>query len=169
VWVEQCTQIIEALGSAFTDPLVLVPHVTVPGSSDHLLSSTVMERLRRSRTISGRTLLLDDKYSAAELKYIIGHLRILVGARMHALVAALSAGTPVLGISYSTKTIGLLRDMFGNDEYHLPADTLTPQAVATRVRSILASERQIRASLGAALPTLRARARYAVGVFCALW
>lgn len=60
-----------------------------------------------------------------QLKYIISQCRFFVGARTHATIAAYSTYVPTLVVGYSTKSIGIARDLFGTDEnYVIPVQKL---------------------------------------------
>lgn len=51
--------------------------------------------------------IVDEEYSANELKWFISKMDFFIGARMHACIAAFSTGVPFVGLSYSRKFEGL--------------------------------------------------------------
>lgn len=65
---------------------------------------------------SGRVILVENNYTAPQLKYIISQCRMFIGARTHATIAAYSTAVPTLVIGYSVKAKGIAKDLFGNSE-----------------------------------------------------
>ncbi len=100
-----------ALAAAFTAvpgvEVHLVPHVMAPGlPSDD--DGAAADRLRAEFPALVRH---PDFASPVAAKSFIAGLDFLVGARMHATIAAYSAGVPVVPISYSRKFEGLYRGL----------------------------------------------------------
>lgn len=86
----------------------LIPHVAVPGAAGDLAvvdddQSIVADILARHPAVRAAGPFAD---SIAAKSHISG-LDFLVGARMHACIAAFSAGVPVVPIAYSRKFNGL--------------------------------------------------------------
>lgn len=97
--------------------VVLVPHVLaphMPEDDDGAASATL-------RAEFPRLLVADQFKSPTEAKSFIAHLDLLIGSRMHATIAALSSGVPVLPLGYSDKFTGL----FGGLDYPWLADLRT--------------------------------------------
>lgn len=95
--------------------IALIPHVVYPedpGNNDLLDIQKLMELLPKS----DRIMVLNGKYNCCQLKSLISKCRFFVGARTHATIAAYSTGVPTLVVGYSTKSIGIARDLFGTDE-----------------------------------------------------
>jgi polysaccharide pyruvyl transferase WcaK-like protein len=105
----------------------LVPHVIAPmmPSDD---DAAAADRLHAEFP---QLLRHPDFASPSAAKSFISGLDFLVGARMHATIAAYSAGVPVVPISYSRKFEGL----FGGLDYPwmVPAKGLTTQAAAAYI------------------------------------
>ncbi len=100
-----------ALAAAFTKmpgvEVHLVPHVMAPGlPSDD--DGAAADRLQAEFPALVRH---PDFASPVAAKSFIAGLDFLVGARMHATIAAYSAGVPVVPISYSRKFEGLYRGL----------------------------------------------------------
>jgi polysaccharide pyruvyl transferase WcaK-like protein len=89
-------------------PVVLIPHVFSenPGADDLFACREAQELLR---DLGGKVYLIEQNYSSPEIKAIIAQCEFFIGARMHACIAALSTGTPVVPISYSHKFAGILQ------------------------------------------------------------
>ena len=109
---------------------------------------TVLRRLYEDFERDPRLILVED-HAAPELKYIISHCRMFVGARTHATIAAYSSCVPTLVVGYSVKARGIARDLFGTEEnYVLPVQQLSePDQLVLRYKYLAANENQIRTHL----------------------
>ncbi len=58
---------------------------------------------------------VEDEYSPAQLKGIIGQCDFFAGSRLHACIAALSQGIPTVGIAYSDKFAGVFAAVGATD------------------------------------------------------
>ena len=92
--------------------IVLIPHVIIRGNSDF----DTMLPLYNEFKDTGRIRILDDTYTASELKGFISRCRMFVGARTHAIIAAYSTFVPTLAVGYSVKARGIAKDIFGSGE-----------------------------------------------------
>lgn len=133
--------------------IALIPHVVWASNDDR----TVLRRLYEDFNRESRLILVED-HTAPELKYIISHCRMFVGARTHATIAAYSSCVPTLVVGYSVKARGIARDLFGTeDNYVLPVQQLACEDQLTNsFRWISRHEEQIRQHLERILPSYRA-------------
>ena len=136
--------------------VALVPHVvfpTDPGNNDILNSRELMTLLPQS----DRIFLLDGKYNCSQLKSLISKCRFFVGARTHATIAAYSTGVPTLVVGYSTKSIGIARDLFGTEEgYVCSVQNMTnDHMLLDAFRNICQQETELRQHLTQFIPEYR--------------
>jgi polysaccharide pyruvyl transferase WcaK-like protein len=97
--------------------VVLVPHVLaphMPEDDDRAASATLTAEFPR-------LMVAAPFKSPVQAKSFIAQLDLLIGSRMHATIAALSSGVPVLPLGYSDKFTGL----FGGLNYPWLADLRT--------------------------------------------
>lgn len=134
--------------------IALIPHVVWASNDDR----TVLKKLYEEFGCNERLILVED-HTAPELKYIISHCRLFVGARTHATIAAYSSCVPTLVVGYSVKARGIARDLFGTEEgYVLPVQSLKdPMELTNAFRELLKREDADRAHLKAFLPDYRKR------------
>lgn len=100
--------------------IALIPHVVWSDNDDR----EVLYKLYEDIGKNNRVVLVED-HTAPELKYIISHCKIFVGARTHATIAAYSSCVPTLVVGYSVKARGIAKDIFGTEEkYVLPVQEL---------------------------------------------
>lgn len=85
--------------------IALVPHVVVSVDNDF----EVLSKFHIAEP--NRVVLVSDKLSAKQYKYIISKANCCIAARTHAAIAAYSSGVPVLAVSYSTKSRGIANDL----------------------------------------------------------
>lgn len=139
--------------------IALIPHVVWASNDDR----TVLRQLYVDFDRAPRLILVED-HTAPELKYIISHCRICIGARTHATIAAYSSCVPTLVVGYSVKARGIARDLFGTEEsYVLPVQQLSDSDQLTHAFDwIVRHEDQIREHLKQVLPAYRAASRDAI-------
>ncbi|MEG6508892.1 polysaccharide pyruvyl transferase family protein [Methyloligella sp. 2.7D] len=92
---------------------ILIPHVqNIAIEANDLFACTeVLRQLEHPE----RNLVLSLPLSASEFKGIVALCDVLVGARTHATIAALSQGVPAVAIGYSRKSFAIFRDYYGED------------------------------------------------------
>ncbi len=92
--------------------------------------------------------------SASDAKSFISGLDFMVGARMHATIAAFSSGVPVVPISYSRKFEGLFGAMgYG---WLVNARGMDTDAALARILDALDRRDELKADIAAATPTIKA-------------
>lgn len=114
-------EIVEWIMSTSTNQLILVPHVFNPHLQQMARAEGLYEypELELNQQLAAkfrgrwgnRIQIVDQAYSAPELKWIIGQCDLFIGARMHACIAALSQAVPTVILAYSKKasaTLGVL-------------------------------------------------------------
>ncbi|WP_026506837.1 polysaccharide pyruvyl transferase family protein [Butyrivibrio sp. MC2013] len=112
--------LIEYLIENTDSAIALIPHVVWDRSNDMI----PLEKLYNRFYDTGRVILLGD-HTAPELKGYIRRLKLFIGARTHATIAAYSSCVPTLVIGYSVKARGIARDLFGREkDYVLPVQEL---------------------------------------------
>ncbi len=151
--------LVRGLVQATGRPALLVPHVfsNIPGLGDLAACRAVKELLS---DLGDGVVVLDREYSAPELKAIIGGCEFFVGARMHACIAALSTGTPLVPISYSHKFAGLL-DRFRIGEWLVDPRVIGQKQAVDLVLSGYAHREAIKDRITAELPAVKADAMQA--------
>jgi colanic acid/amylovoran biosynthesis protein len=151
LWLQRCVELVHAIRSATSLPVLLIPHVTSPSSDDHAL-------LERVAAAAGGCACAGSSLTAPETKWIISKCCMFAGARTHATIAAMSMGVPTLSFAYSAKALGLNQDMFGSLDYCIPAPELTSEAVEQRMRSLMINAAAIRLNLSQAGAAMRNKA-----------
>jgi polysaccharide pyruvyl transferase WcaK-like protein len=151
-WVVRCVEIVRRVAETAGRPVLLIPHVTCAGNDDHALLGEVARRCAAARV---PVACVGGGLSAPELKWIIARCATFLGARTHGTIAAMSAMVPTISLAYSRKARGLNQEMFGCQDYCIPAGDLLPDEVARRVQLVLGRGEAIRRHLAGKLPAVR--------------
>lgn len=111
-------QILEWAMSIPNARVLLVPHVFnkashLPNKPDDLgefPELQLAQELKEQACVrwGPRVDFVDQAYSAAQLKWIIGHCDFFIGARMHACIGAISQAVPTVTLAYSKKAAGVM-------------------------------------------------------------
>lgn len=138
--------------------VALIPHVVWSYNDDR----EPLRQLYEPFMDTGRVVLLGDA-DCRVLKGYIARLRLFVGARTHATIAAYSSGVPTLVVGYSVKARGIARDLFGTEEnYVLPVQSLRgEQDLTGAFHWLMEREEETRIHLRMTLPDYIARAQEA--------
>lgn len=131
--------------------VALIPHVVQRENDDRLL----LNKLYNDPNINDKKrICLVDDCNCMQLKNIISNLRLFIGARTHATIAAYSTIVPTLVVGYSTKAIGIARDLFGTDEnYVCPVQSLSDSMQLVKAFQWLDTHQEdIRQQLSAKIP-----------------
>jgi len=133
--------------------ILLIPHVFGQDTeSDTSACRQIHEELKNE--YPGRLGLLRGQYNQHEIKYVIGKCDFLIGARMHACIAAVSQGVPAVCVAYSDKFTGVMGAM-GIDSIVADARKLDQQELLTFIENSLEDRAAIRERLRQRLPELQ--------------
>jgi colanic acid/amylovoran biosynthesis protein len=138
--------------------VLLVPHVyfgpedDAAGESDMFSCIQIYEKFQAK--YPGRIGLASGRYTANELKYVIGTCDYFIGSRMHACIGALSQCIPSVAISYSDKFIGVM-EAIGLPEIVADPRKMTPQDILGIVNKTFDDRARLRKHLSLAIPELR--------------
>ena len=133
--------------------ICFIPHVyDFPKGNEDI---AVLSFLQKNYADEPRIDFLKEDLSCTQIKYVISQCRFFVGARTHSIIAAYSSAVPALALSYSIKSLGIAKDLFGTHEGYVlsKADMQREDALKeTFVRNILQNEAQIRRTYSEILP-----------------
>jgi len=131
LWVEIVMHLLQ-----YTEAhLVLLPHTVGPGpeNDDRVMCREIFGHLKDTQ---GRVTLVDNEYSPAELKRIMKCCQFVLSERAHALIGALTAGTPgmALTVQEDARMHDIVEGMFNMKAF----DLNTPDI--TEMKNVLSSE-----------------------------
>lgn len=132
--------------------VLLLGHVTGPSAEkdDRLVAKKIKRHMQHTKHV----FALNGNYSPGELKGIISKCDIFMGSRMHSNIAALSSGVPIVAISYSHKTQGIM-SLFDMDENVLDIDKLDKNSLFETLDRAYKFRSQISRKLEAKIPGVK--------------
>lgn len=74
-------------------------------ASDFRGAKSVMELMNT------KSYLLPDQLTAQEMMSALGNMKLVISMRLHTLIFAAAAGTPVMGFDYDPKVLSMLRTL----------------------------------------------------------
>ena len=130
---------------------LFIPHVT--GPADAKDDRKINAEVSASMKTQGKCVLAND-YLPSEIKGLIGLCDAMIGARMHANIAALSSEIPTVAIAYSHKTPGIM-EMLGQLDYVIGIESISPTIVQQKFETVLNNHEDIKNQLRQALIKVR--------------
>lgn len=100
---EKYKSVIAKAGDYLIDKGYEVIFIPMQHPRDYIISEEIASMMERTPKI------LQKIYSPKELISLMGKLYIMIGMRLHSLIFATIAGTPILGIEYDTKIYNFLQ------------------------------------------------------------
>ena len=131
--------------------VALITHVVWERNDDR---KPVQKLYEQFREVYGDRLCVLQDGTCQELKGDISRCRFFVGARTHATIAAYSTCVPTLVAGYSVKSVGIAKDLFGEEEnYVVDVRTLEDEQALTRhFRKLESDEEHVRELLRDRIP-----------------
>lgn len=155
-WIGRAASIITDLAQKTEMPIYLIPHVINPTSDDHKFLQRVISLIQ---TKENDITLVPPKYNAAEMKWIISHMKLFAGARTHSTIAALSSCVPTLSFAYSIKAQGINKDIYDHTDYCLNPGELKINTISNRISIMLDQNTEIRNHLREKIPRVQRAAQ----------
>jgi len=154
-WEKLTSKIISELSESTQRTIYLIPHVTRPNDDDYLFLKRALAGISHKKQ---EIVLIPPIYNASQTKWIISKMTLFAGSRTHSTIASLSSGVPTLCFAYSSKAIGINRDIFGHEEYCIGPEKCSPEIIVERVRTILQNSGQINDELRMKIPDIKNKA-----------
>ena len=133
-------------------PILLIPHVTAPHSNDHALLSEIYQKLDKDDIY-----LLPPDINAAKTKYVISK-GLVWSCSTHATIAAFSTCVPVVSLAYSIKAHGINELLFGHQDFVVPIDEYSLQAIESKILHTLERGDEVRDVLSSTMIKVKADA-----------
>ena len=127
--VKRITSIIENIAAKSGLPILLIPHVI---SSIHFNDNDLifMENIYCKLNLSTQKVTsICEPHGFLEAKRLLRKCRVVVAARMHCAINAVSEGTPTIFLTYSEKAKGMARYIYGDDRWQIPLEEIEDRLV----------------------------------------
>ncbi len=154
-YVSVMAKTIEYITDNLEATVVIVPHVIDPRKNDDRWVADDVCKLISNKS---KVISIKEDYTPEELKGIIGHCDLFIGARMHATIASTSMLVPTIGIAYSHKIYGIVGEMLGQKEYILDVKELTYESLISKIDDVWKNRETIKEQLGIKVPQVKERA-----------
>lgn len=130
--------------------VLFVPHVTGPSESkdDRRIGAEVAAAMKVPSNV------IQGDYRPEELKGLIARCSLFMGARMHANIGALSSGVPVVAMSYSHKTLGIM-SLFGQQGHVIAGEKLSAQSLKELLIGVDLQKQNVNATLKSTIRDIR--------------
>ena len=140
-FVELMAKVVDYIVEELHAVVIFIPHVTGPKKEfdDRIVAENIYKIIKNREKV---TLIRED-YTPQEMKGIIGHCDLFIGARMHACIGALSMGVPTINISYHHKSNEIMA-MFGLEENVLSGREVNYDNLISRINETWRCREEIR-------------------------
>lgn len=125
--------------------IILLPHVIKPSQPNdddlgylRIIKSMVNENIHDSIQI------LENAGGFLAVKEEIVKCNVVIAARMHCAINSIAACVPTLLISYSTKSIGMAKYVYGDEDNVVPVAQSGSDDMIVKLKNILKREHEIR-------------------------
>jgi len=143
-FIDEVRTLIRTVVADLNCPVLLVPHVLLPGQDDAQFNEEVCESLS---DLGAMLRVLPRTLGAREIKWCVARCRAVVAARTHLTIAGFSTGTPTLSLGYSMKARGINLEVYGHDRYVIDVADFGAETVATALVALLKDEVAVRQQL----------------------
>jgi len=131
--------------------ILLIPHVYTFDVDDRKAIHNVFELAQNKQNIQ----MIQNEYTAEELKGVIGMCDLFIGTRMHATIASTSMLVPTIGIAYSHKMHGIIGEMLKQKDYIINVDEIDYETLETIVYDAWRNKDKINEVLSSTIPIIR--------------
>ena len=132
--------------------IALTPHVIEAGNNDFEVLSELYKEFKNTN----RVIILPDNLTAIQYKGYIARMRLFIGARTHATIAAYSSYVPTMVLGYSVKSKGIAKDLFGQERLILEISDISNKDKLINVfNELLNEEEEIKATLQKVIPVIQ--------------
>lgn len=151
-YVKFMAKITDFVIKTFNVTVVFIPHVIGPGKKydDRLVSKDVYKLVKAKEHVR----MIEGDYLPEELRSLIGTFEIFIGARMHAVISALSMHVPSLVFAYLPKAYGMMETV-GQENYVCNIKKLDYEEVKAKIVELWKNRENIREQLKEKMKDIR--------------
>ena len=140
--IDEIKNLVNDINKKYNLHVVFLPHVwndyKYDSKDDYQLLKKIYKKcLKQNLNVS----LAPKELNASQVKYLISHFKIFIGARMHSVIAALSLNIPSISISYSIKSEGINEMIFGDKNLLIKSNHLNKSILINKIDDILENQK----------------------------
>lgn len=141
-------KVIEEMACEFNSEIILLPHVVCDFSKEDDDFRYLQDiKSMMSRDVADRVRVLDGDVGFLGTKSEILKCDIVISARMHCAINSIAAGVPTILLSYSQKSIGMAKYIYGDTRWVMPVGQENSGRLLSLVRDMLSEQESIRQHL----------------------
>ena len=125
---------IQSIIDTFDCDITLLPHVvdTLEIDNDYTYLRKVYDALPLN--VKRRVLMVDNDPGFIGIKKEILRCDLTISARMHCCINSLTCGIPTIFLSYSEKSKGMCKLIYGTDQNCIPIEDFAPDKIVDKIR-----------------------------------
>lgn len=137
--IQKQADIITFIIKKFNAKIILIPHVICDFNvNDDDLRYLKLIKSRIPKDLKNQVHLLEEDVGFLGTKNVLATCDVVIAARMHCAINALSSGVPTIFLAYSRKAYGMAEYVYGNNEYLVSLNELmSTNKLFTSLRTIL--------------------------------
>lgn len=113
--IENLSKLVDQIYEKIGINIMFIPHVLSDSNNDNDLR--FLEKIRTKMIYKDKVFFADSSKGFIGLKQYISQCYVVAAARMHCAVNAIDENVPAIFLSYSQKSVGMCRYIYGNDKY----------------------------------------------------
>lgn len=120
--IKKFATLLDSLYEKSNVELMFIPHVLSPDEMDNDL--LFMERIRNEMQYKKYVTIADTSKGFIGVKEYLSQCYVVVAARMHCAINAIDENIPAVFLSYSQKSIGMCKYIYGDDSFLIDLDNI---------------------------------------------
>jgi polysaccharide pyruvyl transferase WcaK-like protein len=155
-YVQLIAKVVDHITEELNINVVLLAHVFGPEiSQDDRITLEAIYRQSRNKDM---VWLITKEYTAEEIKGIIGNLDLLVGERLHSIIAAITMNVPIIAITYpSPRMLGIAR-MMHIEDWVVNVEELDSKLYISKIDQVWSVRDEVKQNLKMTLPLIESQA-----------
>lgn len=137
-YVKKISTLMDRLYETTSINLMFIPHVLSKNESDNDL--LFMKKIVKYMKHYDKVIFADTSEGFIGVKKYISQCYVVIAARMHCAINAIDENIPAIFLSYSQKSIGMCKYIYGNDEYLIPLKDIEKELINKAIKAIQESE-----------------------------
>lgn len=132
--------------------ILLIPHVTWKLGNENQDDREIAANIARMYPGNRISVLDINDLNYCNIRYVISHCRLFIGARTHAVISAYATCTPAIALGYSIKSKGIARDLHLSEQLVVNCKHISPDELIHSLGYLLEHEQDIRHELESTMP-----------------
>lgn len=162
-YINIMAKVIDFLIIELNSTVIFIPHVMEPPyNDDRKVNRDVYQLVNHKSSCR----LIENEYSAEDLKGIIGICDLFIGSRMHSTIASTSMFVPTIAIAYSHKTHGIVGKRLKQQEYVIDINNLEYESMVSKIKLIWSNKEEVSKKLETEINEVKKESNLSVKLIC---